>query len=194
MALLRYIYGLPYNQVMNETLHLLQHHALVCVAAIKYQVYGLQEEACGAMMAIFNSPARRLQDFFAALRIVFDPLMETSEARACMVTACVAELRALKRSAEFRSLWQEFPDMGLEILDHPDLDNGLQEAKVGSGNENSGLRKGLFRWLTHSTHTSVSGRNQCFGLLRSHQWLGKMYESSTWTSSYAWQRQERYTL
>jgi len=133
MVLLRYIYGLPYNQVVNENSHLLQHHALVGVAAARYQIHGLQKEACEAMRAIIDSPARRFQDFFTALRIVFDPMMQDSEARACMITACIAELRVLKRNAEFRSLWQEFPDMGLEILDHPDLDNALQEAREWEG-------------------------------------------------------------
>lgn len=126
MALLHFIYGLPYNQLEVNDSVLLQHHALVSMLAQKYQVHSLQEEACGAMKAAVRSPTHCAEDFFSALRIVFDPAMQDSKARACMVAACVAELRVLKRNVKFRSLWQEIPGLSLEILDHPDMDNGLE--------------------------------------------------------------------
>jgi hypothetical protein len=94
MALLRYIYGLPYTQVASEEMRPLQHHALVSMTAEKYQVHDLQEEICEDMRSIIDSQTYRTKDFLGVLRTVLtDVKMQGSPVRARMISGCVAGLR-----------------------------------------------------------------------------------------------------
>ena len=122
MALLRYIYGLPYTPVASKEMRPLQFHALVSMTAAKYQVHDLQEEVCEHMQCIIDSQTYRTEDFLEALRaVITDAKMQGSPVRARMISACVAGLRALKTNAGFLSMLREFPDLGIEIIGHQDL-------------------------------------------------------------------------
>ena len=128
MVLLQHMYNLPYERVVNENFRLLQHHASVFVLAGKYQYHTLEVEACDMMRSMINSHACGLEDFLQAIRVVLAPASRDSIATACLVAACVADLRLLKQNAEFLLLLREFPDLGFEILRHQDLENVLPEA------------------------------------------------------------------
>jgi hypothetical protein len=133
MVVLRRMYDIPYDQVVNQDFRLLQHHALVLVLAGKYRHQVLEVEAGEIMRTMINSYACTLQDFTQSLRIVFAAATRSTTVTACLVTACVANLRLLKRNAGFLSLLQEFPELGFEILRHQDLEDILPEAGEWEG-------------------------------------------------------------
>jgi hypothetical protein len=105
MALLRYIYGLPYAQAAREEMRPLQHHTLVSITAEKYQVHDLQEEICEDMRSIIDSQTYRTEDFLGAVRtVLINVKMQGSPIRARMISGCVAGLRGLKTNAGFLSM------------------------------------------------------------------------------------------
>jgi hypothetical protein len=122
MALMRYIYGLPYAQVASEDMTALQYLALVSMTAEKYQMFDLNEEACEDIGSIIDPQTYRTEDFLGALRTALtDVRMQCSPVRARMISGCVAGLCALKTNAGFLSMLREFPDLGVEIIGHQDL-------------------------------------------------------------------------
>jgi hypothetical protein len=128
MAMLRHMYGLPYNQVVNQNFRLLQHHASAFVLAGEYQYHVLELVACDIMRSMLNSHACSLEDFFQAIRVIFAATSRSAIATAFFVAACVADLRLLKQNADFLLLLREFPELGFEILGHQDLEVALPEA------------------------------------------------------------------
>jgi len=133
MVVLRRMYDIPYDQVVNQDFRLLQHHALVLVLAGKFQHQVLEVEAGEIMRTMINSHACTLQEFIQSLRIAFAAATRSTAATACLVTACVANLRPLKRNPGFLSLLRKFPELGLEILRHQDLEDILPEAREWEG-------------------------------------------------------------
>ena len=112
MALLRYIYGLPYTPVASKEMRPLQFHALVSMTAAKYQVHDLQEEVCEHMQCIIDSQTYRTEDFLEALRaVITDAKMQGSPVRARTSTGtrggrrptcCRSRAREARRLGEHR--------------------------------------------------------------------------------------------
>jgi hypothetical protein len=133
MVLLRHMYDLPYTAAVHDKFSLLQHHALISVVAVKYQYRVLEVEACETIKGMVDSHSCSLEDFLQAIRIIFAATTRSRMVSACLVAACVADLRLLKQNAGFLSLLREFPELGFEILGHQDLESALPEAGEWEG-------------------------------------------------------------
>jgi hypothetical protein len=126
MLLLRYLYGLPYPAVRPADVKksCLQLHTLVYVAAEKYQVTRLKNEAYANIKAIAGPTGVNeydFADFTVTLRAIFTGTMPDSPVRILIMQACVAKLQRLNEDARFVSLLLELPDLGVAIIKHDGL-------------------------------------------------------------------------
>lgn len=137
VALLRYIYGLPYDECFGDQRKMLQPHAEAYVAAEKYQVQGLKFAISDNLkhMIHFEKDLRKewwdrenreIDEFIEALKIIVAGTpVHDNHARKVMVEVCVLNLRHLQAKPEFLSLLRESSDLGADIIGHPDLECGL---------------------------------------------------------------------
>jgi hypothetical protein len=126
MALLRYLYALPYATVDSEDVEeaCLHPHALVYIVAEKYQATRLRYEAYKNMVTIIGTwgiDHYSFVDFPAAFRTIFTATLPTNKARALMLQVCIAGLPQLRENDDFESLLLDFPDLGVEIIKHSHL-------------------------------------------------------------------------
>ena len=133
MVLLRHMYDLPNSAEANPSFHLLQHHALVSVAAVKYRYHVLEVEACKVINEMVGLQSCSLEDFLQTIRVTFAAATRSKIVTTCLVAACVASLRSLKQDARFLLLLREFPELSFEILRHQDLEDALPEAGIWKG-------------------------------------------------------------
>ena len=133
MVLLRHIYDFTYSAAVKQDSQLLHHHASVSVVAVKYKYQVLELEACEVIKGMAASHSCTLDDFLQAIRVIFTATTRSRMVTACLVAACVADLRLLKQNPGFLTLLREFPELGFEILGHQDLENALPEAGEWEG-------------------------------------------------------------
>jgi hypothetical protein len=131
VALLRYIYDLPYDDDFELRL---KPYAMVYVVADKYQVNGLKLAVSDEMkrIAVCLHPSQlssltldedvAISDFLDALRIVVTCTTTHDQlARRFMVEACIANLQAWHSEPALLSLLRESADLGAEIIGHPNI-------------------------------------------------------------------------
>lgn len=117
MVLLGYLYALPYPtiQPVDVKKSSLQLHTMVYVAAEKYQVTRLKNEAYANIKAIAGPTGVNeydFADFTVTLRAIFTGTMPDSPVRILIMQACVAKLQRLNEDARFVYLLLELPDLG----------------------------------------------------------------------------------
>jgi len=134
VALLRYIYGLPFDEPFAGRRHLLQPHAKVYVVAEKYQIQGLK-------FAVYKSLKRMLQsetdlwkenadgsivDFMDAFQAVdTGTAARNDQLRKMMVDACIWNLRYLRQKPRFLAILEHSPGLSVAIISHLDLECSL---------------------------------------------------------------------
>ena len=139
VALLRYIYGLPYGELLTDGDTLLRSYAVIYIVADKYQVKGLK-------LAVSNSMKREIsswdifgnhnlesftRDSLEALSIVINGTTFSDQlARKVMVEGCVMNMRHLQQQPALISLLRSSADLGAEIIGHKNLECGLPGAWV----------------------------------------------------------------
>lgn len=152
VALLRYIYDLPYYEGFGDQRGQLQPHAEAYVVAEKYQVQGLKFVISTNLRHMIHSERdlrkegteeadHERAEFLDALRIIVagTPAHDNNHGRKVMVEACVLNLRLLHQMPEFLSLLRESSDLGADIIGHKDLECGLPGDWVCEGNCNDRL-------------------------------------------------------
>jgi hypothetical protein len=134
VALLRYIYGIRYDEIF-EDLHL-RPYAMAYIVADKYQVEGLKLAVTNEMKRVVRSmPSMNprhedskdiVGDFLDALGIVVKRTTTNDQlARKVIVEACTLNLQYLHKKPALLSLLRESADLGAEIIGHSDLECGL---------------------------------------------------------------------
>jgi hypothetical protein len=130
VVLLRYLYGVPYagDEPDSHEDSSLRQNALVYVAAEKYQIRQLRDEAYEKMESnmgdLFHRGAPgddKFADFSDALRTIFGATMPDSEARGFMVQASIAMLHRLREDDRFLSYLADLPELAMDIVKHNDL-------------------------------------------------------------------------
>lgn len=140
IALLRYIYGLPYTaDTTKQWFDTLLPRALVYVVANKYQVEALRKEVCENMRLILNFKAylavervpndwleERLKnrtDFTVALQtIIAGTTTNDTQGRKLLMDVLIQNFPHLRRTEELASLLKEVPELGVEIIAHDDFE------------------------------------------------------------------------
>ena len=122
LAMLRHIYGLTYDEQTPGGCCLLSQHASVFVVAQKYQIPGLQADACRNIQSKLNSHIYPTEDFLKAVRTIFSSTRSDSIARAPMARECTVCLKELRARDDFESLLRELPDLSMDIIRNPDLE------------------------------------------------------------------------
>jgi hypothetical protein len=132
VALLRYMYNIPYDDGFEELR--LKPYAMAYVVADKYQVRGLKLAICDRMKRIAGpsmdlgakDSESSIRDFLDALAVVVTGTTTHDKlARNVMVEACTLNLQFLHRKPALLSLLRTSADLGAEIIGHPDLECGL---------------------------------------------------------------------
>lgn len=128
VALLHYIYDLPYDKDFETGV--LKPYAMAYIVADKYQVKGLQLAASNTMKHILESSTEfegddvedGIRDFLDTLEvIIINTTTHDKYARKVLVEACAMNLQFLRQEPALLSLLSEFPDLGVEIIGHPNL-------------------------------------------------------------------------
>jgi hypothetical protein len=101
MALLRHIYGLPYDALPHGGTYLLSQHASTFVVAEKYQISGLQSDVCDKIERTFASHIYPIEDFLKAVRMIFSSTRQNSIARLPMARECTTCLKELRERDDF---------------------------------------------------------------------------------------------
>jgi hypothetical protein len=136
VALLRYTYGLPYDEFLGHPREQLRTHA-------EYQVQGLKLAICNNMRRTLHTHLHlgmayakpEIADFINALQIVVAGTPAGDDyARKVMLEACVWNLRSLHQHPESLALLRQSADLGAEIIGHQDLECGLAGDWVYGGN------------------------------------------------------------
>jgi hypothetical protein len=122
MAMLRHIYGLTYDEHTPGGCCLLSQHASVFVVAEKYQIPGLQSDACRKIQNLLNSHIYPIEDFLKAIRTIFSSTVPDSIARAPIALECTVRLQELRERDDFLSLLRDLPDLSMDIIRDPDLE------------------------------------------------------------------------
>jgi hypothetical protein len=134
VALLRYIYGLSYDESFGEGLEQLQRHAEAYVVADRYQVQGLELTVSNNMQRISTTRVEdrvsheepELDDFINALRIIVTGTPADDKlAWRVMLEGCILNLQHLHQRPDFLKLARESADLGAELVGHLDLECGL---------------------------------------------------------------------
>jgi hypothetical protein len=139
VALLRYIYDLPYDEIFGDRRALLQPHAMVYVVAEMYQIEGPKLAVSHKMERLIHEAFRdgtskfTIHDFLDALRTIVTGTSTSDQlARKVMVEGCILNVQHLQQQPAFTSLLRESADLGAEILGHKDLECGLQGSWICS--------------------------------------------------------------
>lgn len=139
MALLRFLYGLPYDAEANgKWVSSLDLHASVYVVANKYQLSPLQEAVAKNMRRIITSKTythkagylrhcdtfKNSDDFFGALEVILE-VTTTSDnlARKVMLDFLIQNIDFFRKQTEFVSLITDRPELAVELISHPDLES-----------------------------------------------------------------------
>lgn len=132
VAVLRYIYGLPYYERFGDQSDQLQPHAEAYVVAEKYQVEGLKLAISKKLRHMIHSErdlrkegTEEADNERAEFIDAGIPAHDNNHGRKVMVEACVLNLRLLHHMPEFLSLLRESSDLGADIIGHQDLECGL---------------------------------------------------------------------
>jgi len=145
MALLRYLYGLPYegdHAEWYDGLSLLPH-ALGYTVAEKYQIKEPQAAACAKMSDIIcinkQNSMRLLEssDLLDAIRTIIAGTPRSDEfGRELLVQHCVDEMRCFVKNENFMATVAELPELGAELLGrhHAGLDSS-NDGTYDSGEE-----------------------------------------------------------
>lgn len=139
MALLRFLYDLPYSIDDTERwTKTLKPHAAIYVVADKYQIEPLQSHVYEEMQKIARSSeylkieaidedvtAYRLTnkvDFVDALRTIYAGTpAKDSRGRKLMIDFLIQNIDVLKKEVELSALLKDTPDLCVEVIAHPDL-------------------------------------------------------------------------
>lgn len=123
ILLLRYIYDLPYDDVIKDEATSMSFLAKVYVAADKYQIESLKIEThyqirkhklCKDMTDI--------DDFLNALETIATGTAPQGDgARKTMINICIKWIAHLRREASFLELCREHDDVGADIIAHDNL-------------------------------------------------------------------------
>lgn len=134
LALLRYIYDLPFFQTPEDKSDRLLPHARVYVVADKYQVSGLKLAVRDNMESIIESHDITC-DFVDALKTIVTGTAphDNNHAHKLMVDTCAMNLQEIRQNSGFISLLREHADLGVEIIRHQDLECGFPGDWVCSG-------------------------------------------------------------
>lgn len=140
VVLLRYLYGLPYGEDdTKQWARILKPHAEIYAVADKYQIEPLKSHVYKKMQKIIISN-QYLQtrligsscitaqlvnkvDFVHALQIIYTgTTTDDTQARILMIEFLIRNIELLRREDELLSLLRECPDLGADILGHPNLE------------------------------------------------------------------------
>lgn len=143
MALFRYVYDMPYADLVDEWV--LQFHAKVYVVAEKYQINGLHEKSTENMKEyLWNATNWSLlvleendaTDFLAAVRIVLTQSSEEDNMlRDALVEFAVSHINDLNRLPAFAALLKDHGDFGAEMFAHERLSLNLEGTWMCDGEE-----------------------------------------------------------
>jgi len=138
LALLRFLYGLPYDAAANtEWSASLHPHALVYIVADKYQLGPLQEAIANNMRKIISTTAythhmgylrycdsfKNSDDFFSALRTILEiTTTHDAHARKVLTDFLIQNIDYFRKQDELLSLFKEYPELAVEIISHQDLE------------------------------------------------------------------------
>lgn len=140
MALLHFLYDIPYQtDATKDWARALKSYAEVYVVAEKYQIGALKSDVFEKMQEIITSDQyleteglrpdgvpERLKnkiDFIDALRIIYAGTpTEDTQARKMMLEFLIQNINFLRKEVELLSLLRVCPDLGADIIGHPDLD------------------------------------------------------------------------
>jgi hypothetical protein len=145
VSLLRSLYSLSYTQDATiQWATSLQPHAMVLVAAEKYQIEALKEEVCHQMQRIISSAGylelernpkhplggrlKNTGDYVGALRTILagtppqDPTTGETDGRKLLINFLIQNLEMFRMEDELLSLLIESPNLGAEIIGHRDLE------------------------------------------------------------------------
>ena len=142
VALLRFMYDLPFDELFKDRSILLPY-AKVYIVADKYQVYGLKSAASDKMQchitkgmgSIYHLYKPDIDDFLVAIEtIATNTTPDDKLARKVMVEACAICLRDLHQIPEFLSILRGSADLGAAIIGHEDLDASLGGSWISEAN------------------------------------------------------------
>jgi hypothetical protein len=194
MALLRYLYGLPYpvDVVEWHDGQSLLPHALVYTTAEKYQIKKLQTEASLNMATIVTNTEHdavdsvESSDLLDALRVIIagTPVGDTG-GREVLLAYCVRVMKRLAQNAEFMAAVAETPALGAELIRcqyaHPHYE--APRRKSGKGSHQSEMS--VDGWSTATVHSQagspVRGQTPARGQTRA-----RGFNHSSWTNDTGW--------
>lgn len=138
LALLRFLYDLPYDAEANgKWADSLQPHASVYVVADKYQLESLKAAIAENVRKIITTKAytqktgylrwcesfKNSDDFFGALHIILDiTTTQDTHARKVLVDFLVQNADFFRKQPELLSLIRDYPELAVELFSHPDLE------------------------------------------------------------------------
>lgn len=138
MALLRFLYGLPYDAEANRKWGIsLQPHASVYVVADKYQLDPLKEAVAKNMQKIITSKTythksgylrwcdsfKNAGDFFGALNTILEvTTTQDTQARKVLIVFIIQNIDFFRKRNELLSLFKQQPEFAVQIISHPDLE------------------------------------------------------------------------
>jgi hypothetical protein len=131
IALLRYIYDLPYRtEGKNSWPTKLESYAELYITAGKYLVKDVQAEICVHLQYFSQhhqskSVISDVTDFVKALRNIMNCTSSDEEARKLMVKACCVNLRVLQKDEGFLALLRDHGDLGAGIIGNRDFERAL---------------------------------------------------------------------
>jgi hypothetical protein len=143
MALFRYVYDIPYDDLIDEWV--LQFHAKVYVVAEKYQIQGLHEKATENMKEyLWNATNWSLlvveendaTDFIATVRIILTGTPpQDNMLREALVEFAVSHINDLNQVPAFAALLKDHGDFGAEMFAHERLSLNLEGTWMCDGEE-----------------------------------------------------------
>lgn len=131
MALFRYIYDLPYNNLCPQSKDFLRFLAKVYVAGEYYQIQGLHANVTAVLehflrnntsWCLLHTFKPHVADFLAAVQIVFaGTTAQDKIGRQALTEFCFLHIRYLRKLPAFLELLREFGDLGADIFARENL-------------------------------------------------------------------------
>jgi hypothetical protein len=145
VALFRFIYSLPYtDHFTKKRTTSLQPHAMVFVAAEKYRLHAIKKEICLNMLQVITSAEylelernanhplggrlKHTSDYIGALRTILACTLphtsttEETDGRKLLIDFLIQNIEMFRMEDEQLALLIEFPNFGVEIIGHQDLE------------------------------------------------------------------------
>lgn len=168
-ALLRFLYGLPYDAEANSKwLTSLIPHAQVYRVADKYQIGPLKEAVADNMYKVITAKTythptgylhycdtfKNSDDFFIAFQVILEITMPSDTlARKVLVDFVIQNIDFLRKQSELLTLFRDYPELAIAVISHPDLETAAE---------------GTWMCVEDSCATSVPGCSKCNHLYDPH--------------------------